>query len=103
MLEELLVREICDRILQLFENAKLLPAEPLRVYYRVDNDCSMLYHIVEKYESCIEKTIKAPFHKFGLKETRQNMILESTHDLQDAKIYFKVYLLPDELEKLVLV
>lgn len=60
MQDEGIAREIINRIQKLRKAGHLVPTDPVRVFYNIENKSSELYGIAMKFHSFIENAVKAP-------------------------------------------
>lgn len=90
MIDEGTAREIINRVQKLRKEAKLVPSDPIRVYYRncpTTANTVELDRICKEFRDYIENTLKAEFIDLNTKKSLEiNFLIESTNDIKGEKI-----------------
>ena len=84
MLDEGVKREVQIRIQKLRKKAKLVPSDPVTVYYEVKPSTHDLVRVIEDHKADMEATTKSPVKKMA--DFSESVLGDETYDLKGAKL-----------------
>ncbi|XP_050068231.1 isoleucine--tRNA ligase, cytoplasmic [Anopheles maculipalpis] len=82
LMREGTAREIINRIQKLKKKAKLIPTDPVLIYYTVSGGDSEVRTVAESHRNFIVGTVKSPFVPYGPDAASKPVLIEESQELK---------------------
>ncbi|XP_055372444.1 isoleucine--tRNA ligase, cytoplasmic [Condylostylus longicornis] len=90
LIEEGLAREIINRIQKLKKKAKLIPTDPVLVFYSINQQDHVVKKVAEKHKDLIQATIKSSFCEFEDSAAERKIIIEESFELKGTELQISI-------------
>lgn len=90
LVDEGTAREVINRIQKLKKKAKLIPTDPVIVFYDVSKNDSDIGRVVKSHQKFIENVIKSAFFEFNADAEKKELLIEETQDLKEVQLKLKI-------------
>lgn len=85
LMKEGVAREIINRIQKLKKKAKLIPTDPVIIYYTVSKDGD-IKSVAESHQEFIVNTVKSPFLPYGPEAATKQVLIEESQELKGIQL-----------------
>ncbi|XP_058119067.1 isoleucine--tRNA ligase, cytoplasmic [Anopheles ziemanni] len=86
LMREGTAREIINRIQKLKKKAKLIPTDPVLIYYTVAGGDGEVRSVAESHQSYIVSTVKSPFATYGPEAATKPVLIEESQELKGSTL-----------------
>jgi isoleucyl-tRNA synthetase len=88
--EEGMAREIINRVQKLKKKAKLIPTDPVLIYFKIGNDSNDVLKVAHSHRQFIETIIKSPFLDDCAEAQSKSVLIEETQELKSAQFTIRI-------------
>jgi isoleucyl-tRNA synthetase len=88
--EEGMAREIINRVQKLKKKAKLIPTDPVLIYFKIGNDSNDVLKVAHSHRQFIETIIKSPFLDDCAEAQSKAVLIEETQELKGAQLTIRI-------------
>ncbi|XP_055546586.1 isoleucine--tRNA ligase, cytoplasmic [Wyeomyia smithii] len=85
LMKEGVAREIINRIQKLKKKAKLIPTDPVLIYYTVSKE-GEIKSVAESHQEYIVNTVKSPFVPYGPEASSKEVLIEECQGLKGVQL-----------------
>ncbi|XP_058455405.1 isoleucine--tRNA ligase, cytoplasmic [Malaya genurostris] len=85
LVKEGVAREIINRIQKLKKKAKLIPTDPVLIYYTVSQE-GEIKSVAESHQEFIVSTVKSPFVPYGPEAISKEVLIEESQELKGVQL-----------------
>jgi isoleucyl-tRNA synthetase len=88
--EEGMAREIINRVQKLKKKAKLIPTDPVLIYFKISDSSSDVLKVAHSHRQFIETTIKSPFLDDCAEAKSKAVLIEETQELKGIQFTIRI-------------